>query len=432
MRDISTHKKTEAGLKSALANLEYALASEKVLLEELHKRNRDLVELSIKDGLTGLYNHRFIQEKIDHEFKRAKRYGTALSCMLIDIDHFKRINDTYGHQFGDLVLRELSSILKMNTREIDICGRYGGEEFMIVSPQDAQKAFMHADKISKAVENHLFENEIASTHVTISIGISEFVKTIETKQELIERSDIALYQSKNEGRNLIRVWKKAKSSEIDNLDTKGIDSLKTEMNILTSKARSAYIESTSALLKAIDAKDHYTLSHSKNVAFYSVEIAKEMGFSDEQLEVIGNAGLLHDIGKIGIDKSILTKSGEISDVEFDLLKMHSTIGAEILKDVSFLEREIPIIEHHHEWFNGHGYPQGLKGKEIPIGALILSVADSFDAMTTSRIFQKKRSFSEAIKEIENGSGSQYSSEVVHAFLKIAKKEGEALLKGVSK
>lgn len=424
MRDISEHKKKEEGLKNALANLEYALASEKVLLEELNRRNLDLVELSIKDGLTGLYNHRFIQEKIDHEFKRAKRYGTRLSCMLIDIDHFKRINDTYGHQFGDLVLRELSAILRMNIREVDLCGRYGGEEFMILTAQESERALLHANKVSKAIENHNFENDDNSIHVTVSIGISEYSPELDTKQELIERADIALYKAKEDGRNLIRVWKKDVRKNHENLDESGITTLKDQVNDLSEKARIAYVESMYALLKAVDAKDHYTLNHSENVAKYAVMIGKELNIEDSQLTVIKNAALLHDIGKVGIDEEVLVKTSPLSDHEFNLLKMHSTIGVTILKDVHFLEREIPLILHHHERYDGSGYPQSLKGKEIPLGALILGIADAFDAMTTSRVYQEKMSLESAVNELKKGMGKQFSPEIVNALVKLIEEKGE--------
>lgn len=426
MRDISEHKKKEEGLKNALANLEYALASEKVLLEELNRRNLDLVELSIKDGLTGLYNHRFIQEKIDHEFKRAKRYGTKLSCMLIDIDHFKRINDTYGHQFGDLVLRELSAILRMNIREVDLCGRYGGEEFMILTAQESEKALLHANKVSKAIENHKFENEENSIHVTVSIGICEYSPELDSKQDLIERSDIALYKAKEDGRNLIRVWKKDVKGKHENLDESGISVLKDQVNDLSEKARSAYVESMYALLKAVDAKDHYTLNHSENVARYAVMIGQKLNIDDSQLTVIKNAALLHDIGKVGIDEEVLVKTTPLTDHEFNLLKMHSTIGVTILKDVHFLEREIPLILHHHERYDGSGYPQSLKGKEIPLGALILGMSDAFDAMTTSRVFKEKLSLSSATEEIKKGKGKQFSPEIVDAFIELIEEKGEAI------
>ena len=421
LRDITDRKEAEMGLKSALAELRFALASEKVLLEELDKKNKNLVELSITDGLTGLFNHRFIQERFAFEFKRAKRYHGQLSCLMLDIDHFKRINDEYGHQFGDLVLRELASLLTKNSREVDICGRYGGEEFLIISTQGSDGATIYASKLHKAIESHVFQNEAHSVHITVSIGITEYHGDLTSKQEMIERCDIALYQAKRDGRNLIRVWKEEDKGDAGVLDVDGISDLKTKVSSLSIQMRATYMESTNALLKAVDVKDHYTLEHSENVSAHSVEIARAMNFDVEEIDVIKNAALLHDIGKIGIDKAILTKNGPLTKSEFEILKKHPMIGVNILKDVKFLEKEIPIIKHHHEWYSGGGYPQGLKEREIPFGALILGVADAFDAMCTDREFKAKLSKEEAIKELKDGRGTQFSPEVVDVFIEIIEK-----------
>lgn len=421
LRDITDRKEAEEGLKSALAELKFALASEKVLLDELDKKNKDLVELSITDGLTGLYNHRFIQERVEFEFKRAKRYRVPLSCLMIDIDHFKRINDNYGHQFGDLVLRELATVLKQNSREVDICGRYGGEEFLIITTQNSEGAMTYASKLHKAIESHVFRNDQHSIHITVSIGITEYAYELTSKQEMIERCDRALYQAKRDGRNLIRIWKEEDKDEAGILDVDGISDLKTRVSSLSDRMRTIYMESTNALLKAVDVKDHYTLEHSENVSRYAIEIARAMHFDEEEIAVVKNAALLHDIGKIGIDKAILTKDGPLTRGEFEVLKKHPMIGVTILKDVKFLEKELPIIKHHHERYDGSGYPQRLKGREIPFGALILGVADAYDAMRTDREFKTKLSKEEAVRELKEGQGTQFSPEVVDVFLGILEK-----------
>ncbi len=418
LRDITERKEAEEGLKTALEELKFALASERVLLQELDKKNKDLVELSITDGLTGLFNHRFIQERFNFEFKRAKRYHVPLACMMLDIDHFKKINDTYGHQFGDLVLREISTIIRQNTREVDICGRYGGEEFLVITTQNVEGAMMHATKLHKAIESHIFQSENQSVHLTVSIGVSEYRNEITSKQEMIERSDIALYQAKHDGRNLIRVWKEEQKHDMSTLDLDGISNLKSEVLSLSNQMRATYMESTNALLKAVDVKDHYTLEHSENVSRYSVAISQAMNIDEEEVDIIQNAGLLHDIGKIGIDKAILVKKDPLTKGEFEILKKHPMIGVNILKDVKFLEKEIPIIKHHHEWYDGSGYPQGLKEREIPLGAQILAVADAYDAMTTDREFKQKLSKGAAIKELKCGCGIQFSPEVVDVFLSL--------------
>jgi diguanylate cyclase (GGDEF)-like protein/PAS domain S-box-containing protein/putative nucleotidyltransferase with HDIG domain len=419
LSDITERKEAEKNLKRALSDLKFALASEKVLLDELDRRNKELVALSITDGLTGLYNHRFIQERFDFEFKRVRRYDGTLSCMLMDIDHFKRVNDTFGHQFGDLVLREIATILRTQSREVDICGRYGGEEFMIITNQGVDGALRYATKLHTAIENHMFESTEHKVHITVSIGIAEWSKEILTKQELIEHADMALYQAKEDGRNLIRIWKEVEKRHEDHeIDKSGIENLKDKFDSLTNRMRITYMESTYALLRAVDARDHYTEVHSQNVSGYAVEMGKFLLLEDEEIEVLRSAGLLHDIGKIGISQEILVKKGALTERDFEALKKHPTIGVNILKDVKFLEKEIPIILHHHEWYDGCGYPQGLKGREIPLGARILAVVDAFDAMTTDREFKQKISLRAAMEELRRGSGTQFAPEMVDALIQI--------------
>ena len=399
-----------------LTELKFALASEKILMEELDKKNRELVELSITDGLTGLYNHRFIQERFDFEFKRARRYHTALSCMLLDIDHFKQVNDTHGHQFGDYVLIEIAGILKSNSREVDICGRYGGEEFMVITNQVIDDAMRFASKLHAAVDSHVFARDGKTAHVTVSIGVADFKSDLKARQELIERADTALYWAKRDGRNIIRQWKEFENDGHYELDQLSIEGLKQEFTKLSNEVRATYMESANALVNAIDAKDHYTKEHLKNVSHYAVELAAALGLPDREIEIIKYAGLLHDIGKIGINQEILTKKSKVTQEEFEILKKHPVIGANILKDVKFLEKEIPIILHHHERWDGKGYPHGLSGREIPPGARILAVVDAFDAMTTDRVYQRKLSLKEAMNELSRCSGSQFAPDMVEQFL----------------
>jgi diguanylate cyclase (GGDEF)-like protein/PAS domain S-box-containing protein/putative nucleotidyltransferase with HDIG domain len=414
--DITIQKDGESRLKEALEDLQLALTSERLLLQELDRKNKELTELSITDGLTKLFNHRFLQERFDYEFGRAKRYGQTLSCLLIDIDFFKKINDSYGHQFGDCVLRDLSRLLKENSRETDICGRYGGEEFMIVTAQPLEDAIKFAHKLHSAIGNYPFSDGKTTIKVTISVGISDYRSEIKTKQEMIERADNALYQAKHDGRNTIRQWKEKNNEEDKTIDPKAIQNLKDRFNELTEEVRTTYIESTNALVNAIDAKDHYTREHSQNVANYATELSKALNLPDKMVESIRNAALLHDVGKIGIAQEILLKNGSLTNEEFEVMKRHPVIGINILKDVKFLEKEQPIILHHHERFDGKGYPHGLKGFEIPLGARILAVVDAYDAMTTDRPYRKALTKEVAIEELKKGIGKQFSEELVGVFI----------------
>ena len=416
--DITLRKAAEKQLEDALSDLKFALASEKVLLDELDKKNKELIELSITDGLTGLYNHRFIQERFEFEFKRIKRYGGHLACMMIDIDHFKAINDTYGHQFGDLVLREIANVIQSKSREVDICGRYGGEEFMIITNVVLEYAMTFATKIHAAIDQHAFLAENKPVHVTVSIGVADYREDLKTRHELIEHADQALYQAKEDGRNLIRIWKERSGQDEPSIDHISVQELKTKFLSLSQQVRASYMEYTNALVKAVDAKDPFTKEHSQNVSMYAVEIAQAFNLPEREVEIIKYAGLLHDIGKISIAQEILLKTDPLTAEEYKILQKHPVVGVTIVKDIKFLEKEIPIILHHHERFDGKGYPQGLMGREIPLGARIVAVADAFDAMTSGRGYKAKLSVDEAVEELKQGSGSQFVPEIVETFVRI--------------
>ncbi len=425
VRDITERKTAEQQLTAALSDLKLALASERVLLDELDKKNQDLTELSITDGLTGLYNRRYIEERFEFEFKRVKRYGGTLSCMMIDIDHFKALNDTYGHPCGDFVLQELSSLFRSHSREVDICGRYGGEEFLILASIALEYSVQYAAKLHAAIDSHVFVFQDKSLHVTVSIGLADVRPGMKDHRELIDRADRALYQAKEDGRNLIRIWKEKPEGGDIPVDHFSVQELKEELARLSNRMWVTYMEYTNALVKAVDAKDPFTREHSQNVSATSVEIARAMGLSDVEVEVIKCAGLLHDVGKTAVSREILVKKEPLTSEEYEVLKKHPVIGVNILKDIRFLEKEIPIILYHHERFDGKGYPHGLKGREIPFGARIIAVADAFDAMTSGRGYKDKVSLEKAIGELVRGSGTQFAPDVVEVFVKILEKKRHA-------
>lgn len=418
--DITSRKINELRLKKLVDEYKFALASEKVLMEELDRKNRELTELSITDGLTGLFNHRFLQDRFDFELKRVHRYGGNLSCLLIDIDHFKIINDTFGHQFGDSVLRQIANIMKTRSREIDICGRYGGEEFMIITNLKADDALRYATKLHTAIENHPFKNGTKSVKVTVSIGIADYRGDIKFKQQLIERADNALYQAKKDGRNLIRIWKELDNLSDKALDRNSIEELKDKFEQMSRQMRNTYLESINVLIKAVDAKDPMAKEHSQNVSVYAAHIARELKLPEPEIEIISNAALLHDIGKISIHDEILSKKEKLTFLELQTLKRHPEIGVNILRELKFLEKELPIILHHHERFDGDGYPHGLKGREIPLGSRVIAVADAFDAMISGRCYKNKVPSESALSELKKGCNTQFAPEVVDAFLNVMK------------
>lgn len=296
---------------------------------------------------------------------------------------------------------------------------------MVISNTDEEGALGFATKLHTVIENHVFESKEHSIHVTVSIGVATYDPEISTKQELIEHADMALYRAKEDGRNLIRVWKEHETRGEQELDRGGIEKLKAKFDNLSNQMRATYMESTYALVRAVDAKDHYTQEHSQNVSRYSVAIGRVMGLDEDELEVLKYAGLLHDVGKIGVNQEVLVKREKLTDAEFEILKRHPAIGVSILEDVRFLQKEIPLVLHHHERYDGKGYPQGLKAREIPLGARILGVADAYDAMTTDRRYKKSLCRTEAVLELRRERGNQFAPEVVDAFVGILETESDS-------
>ena len=366
------------------------------------------------DELTGLISRRRFFAILGSEMFRARIKGESLCMMMLDIDHFKNINDTYGHLAGDMILKQLGKILEENTYPLDFVGRYGGEEFIILMSEtscpDAVKA---AEKLRKIIDDCHWDIGEKRISVTVSIGIASIDSS--DSNELIKRADNALYMAKKQGRNCIACWKEVNASGTKNIQSGEYNELQTKISSLTKQIRAQVLEVVSAFMKTIAAKDPYTASHGKNTQIYALAIADEMGVSRELKEKIEIAALLHDIGKIGVPDWILLKTGPLGDYDRSIIEQHSVTSVKILEPIGLFDQELPIIRQHHERFDGTGYPDQLKGKEIVIGARILAVADIFDAMTSDRPYRKAKSCEETLQEIIDCSGSQLDPAVVEAF-----------------
>jgi diguanylate cyclase (GGDEF)-like protein/putative nucleotidyltransferase with HDIG domain len=352
------------------------------------------------DGLTELYNHRHFHERLDQEIARGSRFGSIFSLIIMDLDHFKTFNDNYGHLAGDEVLRRVGRCIESSIRSVDMAFRYGGEEFAIILPgtrlNDAYKA---AERIRNTIEAKASPGTMP---VTASLGISTWPIDGMTKEDIISRADAALYQAKQNGRNRVLL-----SSEV----VKGQTSL-IGMELETKEKAVSIIY---ALAATVDAKDHYTYGHSKKVSQYAVSMAETMGLTTQKIATIRAAGLLHDIGKIAVPDSILNKAGPLTDEEWEPIKAHPELGMEILKHVIDLVNCLPAILHHHEHFDGSGYPGSLKGEEIPMEARILAIADTYDAITSVRPYRNQLTPQEALDELRRCAGTQFDPEFVKVF-----------------
>jgi diguanylate cyclase (GGDEF)-like protein/putative nucleotidyltransferase with HDIG domain len=358
---------------------------------------------AITDGLTRLYNHRYLHECLDKEIARCTRFGTTFSIIMIDLDFFKTYNDTYGHLAGDDVLSSIGKCIKDSIRTIDIAFRYGGEEFAVILPETiAEGAYLVSERIREKIEQKIFSGR---SSITASLGIASWPTDGVTKEQIIVSADKALYTAKGTGRNRTCAPFDYKKQGLVSVDA-------------ASETQRIAISMIFALAATVDAKDHYTYGHSRKVSQYAVAMAQEMNLPPEKITVIRTAGLLHDIGKIGIPDSILNKDGTLDEQEWRQIRSHPEMGVEILRYVAELSNSLPIILNHHEHYDGSGYPAGSKGKDIPIEARLLSIADAYDAMTSLRPYHNQRSSQEAVDELKRCAGTTFDPELVEIFCKI--------------
>ena len=382
--------------------------------------NRQLAQLATTDELTGLWNRRRFIEMLRRECRRTDRAGTSLALAMVDVDRFKAVNDTFGHAFGDRVLRAVAAHLGREARATDIVARYGGEEFMVLMPDtDAEEATSAAERIRRCVASHPVADEKRSVEVTISIGISASEEGQPPDPEtLVRLADETLYAAKQAGRNCTRTWNQvaaAQGPEVADRTDEVVD-LERRMAALSLRAKDAFVQSIHGLVRALEARDPYTRHHSDNVTRYAVAIAGQLGLEPDEVAVIRRAARVHDIGKIGVPDALLRKQGELDGRQRRAMRNHVLIGVHILEQLRFLERELPLVRHHHERWDGEGYPDGISGHAIPRGARILAVADAFDALTSDRPYRRAVGVAEALRVILEGAGTQFDPEVVDALV----------------
>jgi len=373
-----------------------------VIIENAQLYSQALVRANT-DGLTGLYNHRYFHERLEQEIARGSRFGTMFSLIMLDIDFFKAYNDNYGHLAGDEVLRKIGGHIDSSIRSIDLAFRYGGEEFAIILPETRlDDAYRVAERIRKTIES---KTSFKAMLVTVSLGIAHWPIDGVMKEEVIDHADAALYRAKQTGRN-----KTCLSSDV----------VKPETPVIGAEleARPRALSIIYALAATVDAKDHYTYGHSRKVSDYAVAVAEALGLPQDRIDTLRAAGLLHDIGKVGVPDSILNKKGPLTDEEWETVKAHPDLGVEILRHVIDLVNCLPAISYHHEHYDGKGYPRGLKGDSIPLEARILAIADAYDAMTSPRPYREQISPQQAINELKRCAGTQFDSELVDIFCKI--------------
>jgi diguanylate cyclase (GGDEF)-like protein/putative nucleotidyltransferase with HDIG domain len=366
------------------------------------------------DELTGLRNHRYFQERLNLEIERAAVSGEGFSLLLIDLDFFKTYNDIYGHMMGDEILKEFGQLIRGSIRASDVGARYGGDEFaVILVGTSVEGAEMVAERIRSGLQTAMDEKGIL---LTSSIGISRWIVNGITRETLIKSADQALYAAKAAGRNRVCLAGKSEMAE------------PAQPEATLKEADASAIENiVYALAATVDTRDHYTYGHSKAVSRYATELAAAVGYTREGIKRIRAAALLHDIGKLSIPDSILTKKGPLNDNEWEMVKHHPEMGVGILKYIVGLRGCIDAVLNHHEHYDGGGYPRGLKGEDIPRDARIMSIADAYDAMTSERSYKEGRMSNEqALRELKRYAGTQFDPELVDVFIGLRRKSTSLL------
>jgi diguanylate cyclase (GGDEF)-like protein/putative nucleotidyltransferase with HDIG domain len=357
------------------------------------------------DQLTGLWNRRHLEERIQVEIGRHSRYGGTFSLIILDLDFFKAFNDSYGHPAGDKLLKQLGAVMRDAIRGTDEAFRYGGDEFAILLPHTTLRdAYEVAERVRDRITSEIKVEDIS---VTASFGLASWPVDGVRINEIIAAADIALYYAKQSGGN--------QSHAISELL---IPSPKPPTKLEVEQDRSAF-NLICALAAAVDAKDHYAYKHSQKVREYAVALAKSFELAPADIARLSTAALLHDIGKIGISDEILNKVTKLTDEEWEIIKSHPQLGADIVSNVPELASCLAGILYHHEHYDGSGYPAGLKGEAIPLDARILGIVDAFAAMTSARPYRAALSIEEAVGELKRGAGKQFDPNLVNVFIPTA-------------
>jgi diguanylate cyclase (GGDEF)-like protein/putative nucleotidyltransferase with HDIG domain len=359
---------------------------------------------SVTDELTKFYNHRYFQETVNQWIKDKVYHSFAIA--MIDIDQFAIYNELYGHANGDIAIKRIADIIDHVIDEDFLKVRFGGEEFVVVMTNQTEKqALKHSEDIREAIEQEFLLSSDIREFLTVSVGLSFYPPHGSTLNELVNNATTAVSTAKKSGRNRVYIYQD--NVEITEQDTE-----------IQDKIHNAFASSIYALAATIDAKDHYTYGHSKNVALMSQLLAKKLGFDKKALDQIYNAGLLHDIGKVGIPEKVLSKPEVLTGKELELMKGHVVQSINIIKHIPELIDIVPIVISHHERYDGTGYPRKLIGTEIPELGRIIAIADSFDAMTTNRPYREGLKLEQAIYEMKKNKGKQFDPEYTDVFISL--------------
>ena len=362
------------------------------------------------DHLTGLLNRKYFYQVLQEEFEKNK--DRSLALMILNIDDFKLYNQLYGNKEGDLALQRVARIITASVGNNGYTARYSGKEFAVILPgYDLLSTKNLGENIRlQIMDMNKSEQDYTLKVLTVSGGISSYPYAAGNVKELVENADMAVYQIKRRGKNAILLSQGGHE--------KALPESKSNGSTYKQDVYSEYAPTIYALTAAIDTKDRYTFNHSKNVAYYASRLAEGNDMGDDFVELIREAALLHDIGKIGIPEDILNKPGRLTDEEYEAMKGHVENSVGIIRHLPSLDYVIPAVIGHHERYDGKGYPRKISGEDIPLSARILCIADAFDAMVSMRTYKNPYTVDYALEEIRNQRGRQFDHRLADLFISL--------------
>ena len=387
---------------------------------------------AVTDGLTGLYNRRYFEEYLKKEVTRALRQQQPFSIIGLDLDHLKQINDKFGHAYGDLAIKTVADVLKKNARSIDTAARMGGEEFNVILPGvDSTGAMIAAERIRKALEDQELDT---IGHITASIGVATFLEHSDNIEDILELTDQAMYQSKRNGRNQVTLAKPIEETSWQEIAVNTFMDILSKHNIPLNKNLTEELKTKlqnqkneipqEALYTVADmlTQSYNPLHHAgvmKSKVLLAVSLAKRFDLSKDDIDKLRIAMLLYDIGNIMLPPELLQKTTPLTEEERNHIKEHPLIASrEILQPISYIQDIIPIIEHHHENWDGTGYPSKISKEEIPMTSQIILIVDAYFALTEPRTYRAELTPKQAIEIIKQDSGKKWNSALVQEFISL--------------
>ncbi len=380
---------------------------------ELQEAHDSLATLAITDPVTDLPNHRAVLSAVDSALAHARQREEHCAVCFVDLDHFKTINDTYGHTAGDSVLYEVGQLICRHIRQHDFFGRWGGEEFVTVINIDSETdALKIAERLRSLIANHLFPIG-DGIRLTASLGVAISPLHAIDRSSLIDAADKAMYEAKRAGRNQVH---SASGLVVE-------PCLDVKPEVFSQDADFSLSGTVEALAFLVDSRDHYTGEHTEEVRSLASQLGESMALSKDEVRMLSIAARLHDVGKIAIPDAILNKPGKLTSDEWMIMQRHAALGADIVNHFPALCTIAPVIRAHHERWDGAGYPDQLVAEQIPLGSRIIAVADSYGAMTTNRPYRQASSPEWALAELRRCAGSQFDPAVVEAFAQFLLQDG---------